>query len=130
MKRASLILILVLAGCGEADRPGPPLRQGRYAGIGTFPVNALWSHMAVAPEAKDKQAATIKDDSQIIVTVDSITGEVRQCGDLSGHCIAMNPWTGSLGADRTAPVRVTAHASDLEQPSGEVVNESAPAPAR
>ena len=131
MKRASLILISVLAACGEAaDRHSPPLRQGRYAGIGTFPANPLWSRMTVAEQPKDESAATINDDSQIIVTVDSVSGEVRQCGDLSGHCIAMNPWTGSLGADRSAPVRVTAHASDLEQETDEVVNESAPAPAR
>lgn len=131
MKRASPILIVILAGCGEAaDRHGPPLRQGRYAGIGTFPVNQLWSRMAVAGQPKDESAATIKDDSQIIVTVDSVTGEVRQCGDLSGHCIAMSPWTGSLGADRSAPVRVTAHASDLEQETDEVVNESAPTSGR
>jgi hypothetical protein len=131
MKRASLVLIFVLAGCGEAaDRHGPPLRQGRYAGIGTFPVNPLWSRMAVAEQPKDEAAATIKDDSQIIVTVDGVTGEVRQCGDLSGHCIAMNPWTGSLGAERSAPVRVTVHASELEQDNVEIANESAPAPAR
>jgi hypothetical protein len=131
MKRASLVLILILAGCGEAaDRHGPPIRQGRYAGIGTFPVNPLWSRMAVEAQPRDEAAATIKDDSQIIVTVDSVTGEVRQCGDLSGHCIAMNPWTGSLRADRSAPVRVTIHASELEQDSAEIVNESEQVPAR
>lgn len=128
MKHAVLIPILSLAGCGEpADRHAPPQRQGRYAGIGTFPANPLWSRMAVEAQPKDGSAATIGDDSQIIVTVDSVTGEVRQCGDLSGHCIAMNPWTGTLGAGRSAPVKVTAHASDLE---AEVVNASEPEPAR
>jgi hypothetical protein len=127
MKRASLVLILILAGCGDAaDLHGPLPRQGRYAGIGTFPVNALWSRMAVAERPKDEAAATLRDDRQIIVTIDSQTGEVRQCGDLSGHCIAMNPWTGSLGANRSAPVRVTAHSEDLE---AEIVNEVEPAPA-
>lgn len=128
MKRASLILILFLAGCdGAHDAPGPGIRSDRYTGIGTFPVNMLWARMAVAP-VKDKGAATIADDSQIIVTVDSMTGEVRQCGDLSGHCIAMNPWTGTIAAGQAAPVRVTVHASDLERESEESVNSAAPAP--
>lgn len=128
MKHAGLVVILLLGGCGDApDRHGPPPRQGRYAGIGTYPANPLWSHMRVAEPAKDGSAANVRDDSQIIVTVDSITGEVRQCGDLSGHCIAMNPWTGSLGAGRSAPVRVDAHASDQE---AEAVNEIEPVPGR
>lgn len=129
MKRASLTLILCVAGCDQApDNPGPPVRQGRYAGIGTYPVNELWSRMEVASAPKDKVAATIEDDSQIIVTVDSVTGEVRQCGDLSGYCTTMSPWAGSPAGRGNAPVRMKAHSADVARERQEVA--SAPAPGR
>ena len=104
-------LTLLLGGCDQASNGrASPERHGRYAGIGTYPADQLWSHMAEPAQPAGAAAATIRDDEQIIVLVDSRSGEVRQCGNLSGHCIAMNPWT---GATRAAPVRLTAHAADL-----------------
>lgn len=125
-------LTLLLAGCGQASNgPASPDRHGRYAGIGTYPADQLWSHMAEPARPADAAAATISDDEQIIVLVDSHSGEVRQCGNLSGHCIAMNPWT---GATRAAPVRLTAHAADLareaEESSGAGPPDNATAPAK
>ena len=107
---------LLLAGCqkqsgvaAEADSPKSP---GRFAGIGVFDVGRLWSEMAVPGTQKDPAPATIRDDEHIIVVVDSHTGEVRQCGDHSGYCVAMNPWTGT-GGQNVLPVKLTKHAADI-----------------
>ena len=113
-----VILIALLGGCGEQARDtAPQTSRGRYAGIGTYPVGTLWSRMALAAQPKDDAAARTEDDSQIIVVVDSVTGEVRQCGDLSGYCIGMNPWTGALGS--AAPARLTVHAAALARETAE-----------
>jgi len=67
--------------------------------------------MAGAAVPKDAQQARISDDEHVIVVIDSQTGEVRQCGDHSGYCVAMAPWK---RAD-TLPMKLTAHAEDLER---------------
>ena len=114
--RQSVAMAVLAAGLAACDQQpavdtAPQTSRGRYAGIGTYPVGTLWSRMVIAAEPKDAASARTEDDSQIIVVVDSVTGEVRQCGDLSGYCIGMNPWTGALGS--TAPVNLTVHAADL-----------------
>ncbi len=112
-----LALSVLLGGCGEAgDGRSPPLRHGRYAGIGTYPADRLWSRIAAADKPADAAAATVEDDGQIIVVVDSHTGEIRQCGNLSGYCIGMHPWA---GATRAAPARLTAHAVDVARETEE-----------
>jgi hypothetical protein len=68
--------------------------------------------MAAVNEPSDPAAARIADDEHVIVVVDSHTGEVRQCGDYSGACIAMNPWARN-GSPNAAPIRLTKHAADL-----------------
>lgn len=102
---------LMLSGCDEkpADALETATKHGRYAGIGTFEAGPLWQKMAGVPQAKDPARANIADDAHVIVVVDTRTGEVRQCGDLSGYCLAMNPWKATPGA---LPVRLTEHASD------------------
>ncbi len=35
--------------------------------------------------------AGLADDEQVIVVVDSDTGEIRQCGALSGYCVGLRP---------------------------------------
>jgi hypothetical protein len=112
------ILAAGLAACDQQDAmDAPPTSRGRYAGIGTYPAGQLWSRMIVAAQPKDGDSARTEDDSQIIVVVDSVSGEVRQCGDLSGYCIGMNPWTGALGS--TAPAKLTIHAGALARETGE-----------
>ncbi len=66
------------------------------------------------------------DDGQVIVVIDRQTGEVRQCGNRSGFCVAMNPWKGT-GRDRTPrlPAQLNKHAADLVNDS-EAQNEAAP----
>lgn len=104
-----------LSGCGRTPATGPVAPHGgRYFGIGVYQAGQLWSRMAAARPANGP-AATIADDDEIIVVVDSNTGEIRQCGNLSGHCIGMNPWTGALARGQAAPVELNAHAAELDR---------------
>ena len=80
----------------------------------------VWQHMADAPKPADKAQATIADDAHVIVTVDSHTGEVRQCGDHSGYCVATNPWSGAAG--QGLPVKLEKHAEDMVTNAVEVSN--------
>ena len=117
-----LLLTAFLAGCGgRAESGAGPRHGGRYLGIGIYPAGAMWQRLAGAARSDDGAAATLRDDEQVIVVVDSRTGEIRQCGNLSGHCIRMNPWAGQPGA-----VRLTGHRAD-EEAGGSVTNEAAPA---
>jgi hypothetical protein len=108
----------ILCGCGppvEERAPHGP-GQGRYLGIGIYDAGALWQELANAQPSKDPKAATLADDSQIVVVVDSATGEVRQCGNFSGRCLSMNPWRGPAG---TAPAALGRHLADLARDSAE-----------
>lgn len=108
---ALLPLLLVLPACqqGAAVDNGTDAEGGRYAGIGTYASDSLWAHVQGAPPPGTPEAARLKDDSQIIVVVDRQTGEVRQCGNRSGFCTAMNPWK---GAAPSLPARLDRHADD------------------
>ena len=112
MRHVAILLIAVgLGGCGGATDSGPGHRQGgRYHGIVIYAPGALWQRLAGAGRPDNPQAATLRDDEQVIVVVDSRTGEVRQCGNLSGHCIRMNPW-----AEQRAPANVIEHQADLDR---------------
>lgn len=128
MRVAAVVLLAcgALAGCGQTESADRALQkeQGRYAGIGTFPAGRLWSEMAVATKPTDPEAAILQDDENIIVVIDSHSGEVRQCGDHSGFCVRMNPWTGA-GTRAAAPVKLKKHAADLQKESGSDGAESA-----
>lgn len=108
---AAIGMLICLAGCSKAEEAtGEPQHQGRYVGIGIYSPSKLWSLLKPARPPKDKAAATLDDDSHIIVVVDSETGEVRQCGNLSGYCVRMDPWSGSAPV---VPASLTKHAADL-----------------
>ena len=111
MKRLVLLSVIAmgLCGCGKWSSPG--VGHGRYQGVGTFPVGRMWAQMNAAA-AKDPTAGGLRDDEQIIVVVDSKTGEVRECGNLSGHCISLQPWSGAVPA---APASLAKHADQLDQ---------------
>ena len=103
----------LLAGCGDAqDQARGQHHGGRYLGIGVYQAGQLWSRMVTADRPADVAAANTADDEQVIVVVDSRTGEVRQCGNLTGYCIGMNPWSGPSG--QATPVRLREHAADLD----------------
>ncbi len=115
------IAALSIAGCG---RPVPADEQGsrghgRYAGIGVFEPGELWSRIAVKPPNRPAAAST-DDDEHIIVVVDSISGEVRQCGDHSGYCIAMNPWAQAVTSAQRLPVDLTKHEAQLRAERQEI----------
>ena len=117
--------VLLLSGCHnwpeEAERAGPPPHHGRYAGIGVFDAGTMWPLAKIDGKSGDSAAAKLYDDEHVIVVVDSDTGEVRECGDHSGLCFAMNPWTAAI-AGRQLPARLSAHRADLE---AEAAKESA-----
>lgn len=112
---AALGAALFLSGCHNepAERGAPPPHHGRYAGIGVFDAGTLWARADIGQRKGDAAAANLSDDEHIIVVVDSDTGEVRECGDHSGACFAMNPWTTAI-AGRQLPARLTAHMADLQ----------------
>jgi hypothetical protein len=131
MQRSGLLIAFMasaaLSACGDApDRGGAAHHGGRFFGIGVYVPGALWQRQAGVARPADNAAATIADDEQIIVVVDSQTGEVRQCGNLSGHCITLNPWAGTPSG---APARLSAHAADLERETPIAVNVQTATPA-
>ncbi|HYI64179.1 MAG TPA: hypothetical protein VEW71_04770 [Allosphingosinicella sp.] len=110
------LLTACLGGCGGAVEPGSfPHQQGRYAGIGIYGAGDMWQRLVAASRPQYAVAATLRDDEVVIVVVDSRTGEVRQCGNLTGYCIGSNPWAGPLGREQALPVSVTEHLADVER---------------
>jgi hypothetical protein len=113
--RGTLAILTAAAVLGGCDR-GPPEQaphgpgQGRYLGVGIYDAGTLWQEQANAEPPKDPKAATLADDSEIVVVVDSATGEIRQCGNFSGRCLSLNPWRGSAAA---APAAFVRHAADV-----------------
>lgn len=109
-----LLMACVLPGCGEeaAGPDGGVRSPGRYSGIGTYDAGRLWAEMAGIEAPSDPAAARLADDEHVIVVIDSHTGEVRQCGDYSGVCVTMNPWTGQ-GSRSATPVKLNKHAAEL-----------------
>ena len=115
MKRIIVVAAasVALAGCDRThDRAPHGPGQGRYLGVGIYDAGPMWQELSAVEPAKDAKAATLADDSEIIVVVDSVTGEVRQCGNLSARCIGMNPWRGSAGA---MPAPLARHAAEMAQ---------------
>jgi hypothetical protein len=98
------ILLLALGACARGSAGTAQTEErGRYVGLGVYAAGPNWSRMTVAASSSPG-AAGLKDDEEILALLDSRTGEVRQCGALSGICIAMNPWASAVLTDRRAPV--------------------------
>jgi hypothetical protein len=120
--------VVLLSGCHRmSHRPEDGAARGRFAGIGIYDAGRMWRQMAT-PEAKDPALATLADDEHVIVVIDSHSGEVRQCGDHSGQCVAMNPWAASAASG--LPVHVLKHAAELDaddKAAVEIVKDPAPA---
>lgn len=104
---------LALAGCSAPPSSTGSTAHGRYIGIGTYAAGELWSRMVIANPTKGISAATTRDDEHVIVVVDSQTGEVRECGDYTGLCVSMNPWTKPIATPQIAPVTLTKHLADI-----------------
>lgn len=121
MKRSSGALVLAaLALCGchrRAAEPPEAAGRGRYVGVGHYAPGPAWARIAQADQANDPARARLGDDDQVLVVMDSDTGEVRQCGNLSGVCVALNPWSRPVAASRLAPVQLTRPADRSGQPT-------------
>ena len=121
---AGLAAVLLGACQKKAEAPATGLfggngPRGRYVAVGLYSPGQMWAHLKPAPAPAeppaDPDAATLADDEQIIVVMDSATGELRQCGNLSSHCIGFNPWAKPLGATQSAPVQLLKHAQQLHE---------------
>jgi hypothetical protein len=114
----AVLAVFCVEGCKKADgggtpNGGDPGAHGRYNGVGIYTPGQLWTKTVQATAPGDVAAAKTGDDQAIIVVVDSQTGELRACGDLSGYCVGMNPWKQALAKTQQAPVWLTEHESDI-----------------
>jgi len=109
-----VLTLLSLGGCHKytAAEYDSAHARGRYSGIGLFEPSKLWAKVQ-GDATKDPAAAKLEDDEMVIVVVDSETGEVRECGNYSGRCLSMNPWTKAVGPQQHTPVRLDVHAAEL-----------------
>ena len=115
----AVLAAMALGGCkrkadGSMEIVGAQHQKGRYQGVGIYSPESSWAHLTdiQQPNGPSKTAA----DQAIIVTVDSDTGEMRACGDLSGYCIGMNPWDKDLVSAQKTPVAVTPAVIDDKAP--------------
>ena len=131
MKRRWLVLIPIMAslpGCDRAEEAGfghAPGKGGRYLGIGIYSAGPLWSQLKQTKTSPDPDAGRLADDDEIVVVVDSQTGEVRQCGNMSGYCTSMNPWKQLVTAEGQLPARLVKHAEQLDSEAAQTANEAA-----
>lgn len=122
------LLLIGVTGCNKSmaidgDDATP---RGRYSGIGTYPADRLWEQRKVENTSQESDRAALADDAQIIVVVDTQTGEVRQCGNNSGLCVRMSPWAKDA-VSQALPAALKKHAADLkaeEEQSNQNVTEA------
>jgi len=121
-----------LAGChGWAGQTGADAHRGRYAGVGIYAPGEGWRRQVAGQGPTTGPAARLVDDEAVIVVVDSQTGEVRGCGDLSGYCVGLNPWRTALARPQQTPVDLTAHVTPAEDGvTNDADNAAAAAPSR
>lgn len=118
---AAMCMTISLAGCDPmaANAPSDAFSHGRYSGVGVFSAGKMWAHLKTGDVSRDLDSATVKDDESIIVIMDGKTGEVRECGNFSGFCTSIQPWTRVVSS---TPTKLDAHASDIS-------DQNTPAPA-
>lgn len=119
------VLVLPLMACSKKEEAPAAAasglfgQRGRYVAVGVYSPGPLWEHLAPSAQVPGKTAgsdpadANLQDDDEVLVVMDGATGELRQCGNLSGHCIGFNPWALPLGAEQTAPTALLKHAAEL-----------------
>jgi hypothetical protein len=96
----------LLSGCNRPVSTDPTPHGGRFNGIGIYSAGSMWARVGRTAPSDRSGAARTPDDEHVIVTVDNQTGEIRQCGDISGYCTGMNPWAAPLSATQRLPVQV------------------------
>lgn len=108
----------LLVGCGKEASNQARHHEGRYQGIGIATPGDQWKALADAPKPATEKAATLADDDYLVFVTDSVTGEVRECGDRSGVCVSVQPWTKDAVK---APVNLSTHAREPEAIAEETV---------
>jgi hypothetical protein len=113
---------LAASGCHKVTDPAPAAgdwslfggHRGRYVGLGIYSPSEQWTKIADSAQAANSPAARPIDDQAIYVVIDSATGELRACGDLTGYCIGTNPWKKPLSPAQIAPIVLTEHVKPPE----------------
>lgn len=120
MLTAAVLCTPLLSGCQKTGETPTSINgpRGRFVGVGIYTPGQMWGQLVRPAAAADPAAATLDDDEQIIVVLDSATGELRQCGNLSGHCIGLNPWTKPLAKGQGLPAALVKHAQQLASETG------------
>ncbi len=118
--RVAVLATLVIAGASlggckpayNAMADGLPWGSSHYSSVGIYAPGESWRQLVTAEAAKPPPAdrAEHADDQALIVVQDSRTGDIRVCGDMTGYCVGMNPW--SHPADQFAPTRLREHVPD------------------
>ena len=132
------VALVALALCGCKKNPSTEATadwsglfsskpHGRYAGVGIYSPGTAWAKMISAARSKDAPTAQLVDDGAVIVMVDSATGEVRGCGDMTGYCVGMNPWKAPLATGQIAPVSLSDHVKSTDAESSAPAASAAPA---
>lgn len=120
MSVALALVAVALSGCAKREEGvaglGNSAARSRYVGVGIYGAGRMWEQLATPTPAtpSDPAAARLKDDDHVIVVVDTATGELRQCGNLSGHCLVSNPWAKTTTV-QSAPASVLKHLERLEE---------------
>ncbi len=101
--RAVAVGLLAMLGACSRRMEGPPQAQGHYAGVGVFAAGRAWPALSAGAGARP-DVAGLADDETIVAVTDTRTGEIRECGALSGVCVGFNPWLRPAGAGAPAPL--------------------------
>ena len=119
---------LMLVGCQKKEaaaavvgaKAGPSLRA-RFVAVGIYSPAETWTQVVGTAVGESPPGpgpgpgpALPADDDEILVVLDSATGEIRQCGNLSGRCLAMNPWAQAIDPRAVAPTMLLKHAAQLK----------------
>lgn len=122
MARRFAILALIgiaMSGCQKTpDTLASGAARGRYVGVGHYSPGAAWAQVVRSAANGDPAKAKPDDDDQVIIVMDSLTGELRQCGNFSGRCIGLKPWAKSLEASEAAPATLIRQTPATAQPDG------------
>ena len=132
MKGVWLAVVLPALCLGACNKPKEARAEtadvhGRFAGIGIYSTDRMWSQLVGAEAPKSPAAARLQDDREVIVVVDTRTGEIRQCGNLSGYCVGMSPWAKPLSAAQVGPLSISKHQEELQREDEQAAHAAAAA---